>query len=232
MEEKADFIAIRCRCPGCKTRQSKENKFSACSRCGAKYCSRACQVKDWKLTHKLICQDKKKNQEAKALNDNLECTKVEAHITDEEAILSVLNRLMAYTAPFAVFQFEQQAKGVLFVQTQQDLKEFRYTGKINEHKEMLDRVVICHYINETELEEDVMPNIPELEKHKGYWRAALRKYKPKSQVVLLIKTGCGWTHCITVPLEPTYQMCLGAIQDNLAMYENMDQLELRMDKDL
>lgn len=226
-EEKGKVLEIRCRNPDCTNRQSEENIFKKCARCGAMYCSRECQVKDWKATHKLMCVDRR----AKAASQKVESKMMDSSVSDEESVMTVLNQLMAYTSPFAVYQASQVGKGILFAQTEEDARRFRYTGKVDEAGKELNRVLYFHYVTEKELETEILPNIPELEKHKGQWRKHLKKYLPKSQLVMLVKTGCGFSRCQVVPLEPKYQMCLGAIHDNLKMYQEMDQLEVNLDTD-
>jgi len=45
----------------CSSRENEERKFNFCGRCGSvKYCSKRCQIDDWK-NHKLYCEPRKKN---------------------------------------------------------------------------------------------------------------------------------------------------------------------------
>ncbi|CAI7845506.1 unnamed protein product [Closterium sp. NIES-53] len=45
-----------CGNPACCRPETRENEFRSCVRCGkAKYCSRSCQVADWKFRHSFIC---------------------------------------------------------------------------------------------------------------------------------------------------------------------------------
>jgi hypothetical protein len=138
---------------------------------------------------------------------------------------------MAYSSPFTVYQAEQRGKGVLFVQAEHDASMFQYTGKVDAQGVRLNRILMFHFVTEAELEAEVLPNVPTLEKYKGAWRKHLKNYKPKSQIVVLVKMGCGLSYCEVVPLEPSYQMCLGAIQDNMEMYKSMDQLEINLDSE-
>lgn len=43
------------RCMRCNVVAKEGEKFSCCSKCSANYCSRECQVADWKHSHKLVC---------------------------------------------------------------------------------------------------------------------------------------------------------------------------------
>jgi hypothetical protein len=95
----------------------------------------------------------------------------------------------------------------------------------------LNRILTFHFITEEELEKEVLPNIPALDKHKGAWRKHIKNYKPKSEIVVLVRMGCGLSYCEVLPLEPSYQMCLGAIQDSLEMYQTMDELQINVDSD-
>ena len=53
-----------CNNRGCKRTESTSKKFSRCSGCKvAMYCSRDCQVEDWKIRHKKVCKDAKKERE-------------------------------------------------------------------------------------------------------------------------------------------------------------------------
>eukprot|EP01104_Vermistella_antarctica_P019997 TRINITY_DN824_c0_g1_i1.p1 TRINITY_DN824_c0_g1~~TRINITY_DN824_c0_g1_i1.p1 ORF type:complete len:132 (+),score=13.86 TRINITY_DN824_c0_g1_i1:314-709(+) len=49
-------------CYRCETEESR--KFKVCANCHVpRYCSRECQMADWKFRHKLVCSDAKKERE-------------------------------------------------------------------------------------------------------------------------------------------------------------------------
>ena len=49
------YRSSRAGCAGCEKNETMETKFSTCSVCNlTKYCSRQCQVQDWK-SHRKVC---------------------------------------------------------------------------------------------------------------------------------------------------------------------------------
>lgn len=49
---------------GCKRTETVDQKFSRCSKCKvAIYCSRDCQIADWKIRHKKVCKEAAKERE-------------------------------------------------------------------------------------------------------------------------------------------------------------------------
>jgi hypothetical protein len=56
-------VLKKCSGPNCLNIEKTEKEFKLCGRCRqAKYCSGACQEKDWHAGHKAVCKAKDKEQ--------------------------------------------------------------------------------------------------------------------------------------------------------------------------
>eukprot|EP00462_Mataza_sp_D1_P023793 CAMPEP_0175131898 /NCGR_PEP_ID=MMETSP0087-20121206/6789_1 /TAXON_ID=136419 /ORGANISM="Unknown Unknown, Strain D1" /LENGTH=180 /DNA_ID=CAMNT_0016414221 /DNA_START=198 /DNA_END=740 /DNA_ORIENTATION=+ len=160
-----------------------------------------------------------------------EAETVENSISDENVVGMLVDRLGGYTCPFVVYQHQSVGRGFLFIQTPNQLAEFRYTSKVDFAGRALSRCLTCHYMTVKEFEGDVLPNLPDLSKIKGLVRRDVKKYDYQRELVVLIRFGCGWSKVFTMKMEPNYVMCLSLIKESDLNYAEMDSLEINIDKD-
>jgi hypothetical protein len=164
--------------------------FKRCGGCGdgnpARYCSAACQRADWPL-HKLMCA--RLNQVNKALKYALflpVCSVTRTHTltpdtrksichsqvnkahkypqsqSNDDVVASMLEKLVLYLCPFAVFQREKfggggSGGGVVFAQTDAPMSDYRYLSTVDEKGRKLRRRVAFQFIPIDEYTKDVMP---------------------------------------------------------------------------
>lgn len=104
-------------CFGCgKSRDDLQvEKFSKCSKCQvATYCSRDCQIQDWKQgRHKLACQS----------YSRYAASETAAATFKEEIRNGVFSRIRFYACPYAVHKTSQLGKGLLFIQSDTSLED-------------------------------------------------------------------------------------------------------------
>jgi hypothetical protein len=63
--------------------------------------------------------------------------------TEKDVVSSLLDRTSLHTGPFCVFNFNKVGRGFLFLQSQQDLKDFRYLSSCDQTGTV---GIVCMYV--------------------------------------------------------------------------------------
>ncbi|CAM9272845.1 unnamed protein product [Discosporangium mesarthrocarpum] len=209
------LCVTRCQRSSCKqTEQSGGYKFCCCSKCGSKYCSRDCQVKDWKAVHKAMCSQ---------LRDLRE--RASSPVNRQAVVARVLVRIRLYLCPFAVCHGDAHGRGFVFVQSPNPVLELSYLKPVNSNGLTLDRSVLLQFLTLGEFVDAVMQEDFELGVIRGPLESAVGCYDPDVEAVVLFRGRCGYMAVLTVPLVPDVFVCrqLGA------EYEDKDALQLHLD---
>jgi hypothetical protein len=179
-------------------------KLSQCAKCNvAGYCSRECQVKDWKSGagggHKYSCQ-----AYARA-GVNMQIDKEE---DKSLARKDVFTRIRFYACPFAVHKEGILGKGFLFVQSDCTLAELSLPIPKNSSGRPLNNVRACllHYLTVGEYDSEVCRDDFELTEVRSKLQEAVDAYDCLTSVVLLMRFRCGHVALGVAPLVPDYSI--------------------------
>eukprot|EP01087_Luapelamoeba_hula_P011729 TRINITY_DN3227_c0_g1_i2.p1 TRINITY_DN3227_c0_g1~~TRINITY_DN3227_c0_g1_i2.p1 ORF type:complete len:343 (+),score=102.02 TRINITY_DN3227_c0_g1_i2:31-1059(+) len=130
---KAPKIVFRkCGNETCIKEESATEKFQQCARCGAAYCSRECQLVDWKHGHKERCVPTATTATptSNTANNNKSTpppnpTPVVVGEDEQRRYLRELVRHFAiHVSPFAVFGHRERGRGVLHITTASPITQF------------------------------------------------------------------------------------------------------------
>jgi len=182
-------------------------KLSECSRCNvARYCSRDCQVADWKksksggIGHKHTCAALKR------VGTDMEITSIEDQISSRQDILF---RIRFYACPYAVHKAITLGPGFLFVQGTSTLAEmslppgFAFPGGNKKRQ----RSVLLHYLTLGEFDVEVCRDDFELAAVRDSIKQTIDDHNNEKDMVVLMRFRCGHVAVGTCPLVPDYQLC-------------------------
>lgn len=207
---------IKCMRVDCLERES-ERSFAACSKCGAKFCSRECLLLDWKHgAHKRMCGALKRMKEG--FNRGLK----------REAVLSgVLGRVRLYAFPFLVHHRDQRGQGALFVQSPQPLEDFFFEPNVTSNGNRVFRVLFLSFVTQSEFDSDITSADFELALAGAALKRAVEASKQdESKAAILLRFRCGYVAVIICTLVPDLQVCRALASD----YIGKTQLQLNVDE--
>mmetsp|Transcript_9213 Transcript_9213/g.15455 ORF Transcript_9213/g.15455 Transcript_9213/m.15455 type:complete len:231 (-) Transcript_9213:963-1655(-) len=190
--------------PVCFFCGKSETSLSKCSKCRvASYCSRDCQVKDWKtgsgLPHKHACQSY-----ARIGLDSVLKTE-----DDQIAVRGELfGRVRFYVCPYAVHKSSVLGKGFLFLQSDRTLAELSLLyPKTTRGHPMGMRSLLVHFLTMGEYDTEVCRDDFELAVVRTALQATVDNYDEQTSVVLLMRFRCGHIAVGKAPLVPDYGIC-------------------------
>eukprot|EP00904_Undaria_pinnatifida_P003552 jgi/Undpi1/13198/HiC_scaffold_8.g02860.m1 len=193
--------------------------FCCCSKCGAKYCGRNCQVSDWKAGHKKMCEQLREMREGGA-------ARIKQPLNRQNVMARILGRVRLYLCPFAVCHGEVQGRGFVFVQTPNPVLELEYLQPVNSNGRKLDRSIILHFLSMGEFVDAVLQDDFELGVIRSPLETAVNSYDRKKEMVVLVRARCGYMAVVVLPLVPELAVCrqLGV------EYREKDALQLNLDE--
>ena len=191
-------------CFGCG---KEAEKLSKCSKCHvASYCSRDCQVSNWKKGpgggHKFCCEAYHRVGE-----DMMIC------LPDDKAIArrDIFQRVRFYACPFFVYRSESvvKQKGFLFLQSDSTLAEMSLPVPIlaNGRSYTRQRGVLMHFLTIDEYTKELCKDDFEMLQVKAELENAVKEYKEKEELALMMKFRCGHIAVGTTKLVPDYTLC-------------------------
>ncbi|KAG7353045.1 MYND finger domain containing protein [Nitzschia inconspicua] len=196
-------------CFGCGKQSSETIKLSRCGKCSvAAYCSRDCQVQDWKTgNHKLACPSYRRALTIRSPY----CEDVHATIRNE-----LFARARFYACPYAVFRTTDLGRGFLFLQSDQTLQNMSlYTCKDITGR-TITRSVLIHFLTLGEFDSEVCKEDFELALVRTKLKELVDGYDKEKEVVLLFKFRCGHMSLGKAMLVPDYKICKKLGQDYYA----------------
>ncbi len=212
-------VCFRCGAPSPK---------SNCARCGvAGYCDRDCQTADWGKKgafggHKVLCAGYKSLGKA-------QCVPPAAR---RAAVESILAQIRLYLCPFALYHGsgggEGKERGFCFVQSPCSLAQLALPAPRDCAGRPLEegRSVILHFVTLSEFETEIAPRDAALTARVGEpLTEAVARHDDRSQVAVLLRTGCGYVGVAIVPLVPEWRVCKALAAD----YEQHSALQLNID---
>jgi len=208
-------------CFSCGNRPSSETsqKLSICSKCGvAAYCSRDCQLKDWKTgRHKMACPSYAR------VAKNPMCDRTKQTIRNE-----LFQRIRFYVCPYAVFRTAELGRGFLFLQTDRTLQDMSSYIPKDCTGHTITRSVLLHFLTLGEFDSEVCKDDFELALMRTPLKDTVETYETEKEVVILCRFRCGNMALGRSPLVPDYGICKQLGQDYYAQ-NNAGALQLNLD---
>lgn len=195
---------------GCGQQQEPENanvKFAKCSKCHvAAYCSRDCQVRDWKNGgHKMSCPSYAR------------LATIHEDATKEQVRNQVFSRIRFYACPYAVHKASELGNGFLFIQSDTTLKDLSITIPKDPYgRAMPVRSIMMHYLTLGEFDAEVCRDDFEMAAARTKLQEISKDYDEQSEVVILMRLRCGHVAVGKATLVPDYLICKKLGQDYYA----------------
>lgn len=214
-------------CFGCG-KEGKEENFPKCSKCEvASYCSRECQISNWKsggdkVGHKHTCAAYKR------VGDDMMII-----FSDDKDVArqDVLSKIRFYAFPYAVHKASTAGRGFLFVQSDSSLAVMSLPVPImsNGRSCPQQRSVLLHWLTMEEYDKEVCRDDFEMAGFRDELKSAVEKYDDKVECPVLTRFRCGHVAVGIAPLVPDYKLCTllgkeyyGHGQDSGAVQLNID----------
>jgi MYND finger len=192
--------------------QAAHTKLFRCCKCQvAAYCSKDCQVKDWKAgRHKHACDSYKRLGRSETF----------VHGEHDQALArqDVFARIRLYACAYAVFKTRNLGRGFLFLQSQHTLAQMSLTIPKDCRGRDLNsssprtagpRAMLLHYLTLGEFDAELCRDDFEMALLRSpLQRAVLHDYNDQQQVVLLWRFRCGHTALGMAPLTPDHDIAL------------------------
>ena len=192
-------------------------KFASCARCGARFCSRDCQVADWKRggCHKAMCPQVAAFRDGGFGRDQR-----------RDAVLrGCLGRVRMYAFPhFVCHRALKGDTGALFLQSSDALEDFFFDGPVNRHGEPQRRAIFVAYVAEADFDDAGLGLSADA-------RAALRGAAAGCEggrAAVLCKFRCGAVAVFSTDIVPALPVCNALARD----YEDQPVLQLNVDDGL
>jgi len=193
-------------CFSCGKRPSSESskKFSKCSKCCvAAYCSRDCQLKDWKTgRHKMACPSY-----ARVAKTPI-CDETKQTIRNE-----LFARIRFYICPYAVFRTAELGRGFLFLQTDRTLQDMSSYIPKDCMGHRITRSVLLHFLTLGEFDSEVCRDDFELALMRMPLKNMIETYETEKEIVILCRFRCGNMALGRAVLVPDYKICKKLGQD-------------------
>jgi hypothetical protein len=181
--------------------------LSKCAKCQvAVYCSRECQVKDWKEgRHKFACP---------SYTRSLTC--MDTDETKEQIRNEIFARIRFYACPYAVFKTAELGNGFLFIQSDTTLKDLSIAIPKDSNGRTLTRSIIMHFLTMGEYDAEVCKDDFEMAVVRSNLQELMDNYDEQKEVVLLLRFRCGHVALGKAVLVPDYGICKKLGQDYYA----------------
>eukprot|EP00560_Eucampia_antarctica_P002013 CAMPEP_0197834458 /NCGR_PEP_ID=MMETSP1437-20131217/22448_1 /TAXON_ID=49252 ORGANISM="Eucampia antarctica, Strain CCMP1452" /NCGR_SAMPLE_ID=MMETSP1437 /ASSEMBLY_ACC=CAM_ASM_001096 /LENGTH=273 /DNA_ID=CAMNT_0043439149 /DNA_START=90 /DNA_END=911 /DNA_ORIENTATION=+ len=188
--------------------------LSECSKCHvARYCSRDCQVADWKKSpnggtaHKFTCAALKR------VGIHMQITSPDDQASARQDIVF---RIRFYACPYAVNKSITLGRGFLFLQGTSTLAEMSLPTTLNplhnnnnnsNNNNVKQRSVLLHYLTLGEFDSEVCRDDFELATVRDRLKQAVDSHDIEKDMVVLMRFRCGHVAVGTAPLVPDYGLC-------------------------
>jgi hypothetical protein len=176
-------------------------KLSKCAKCHvASYCSKACQVQDWKTGgHRAACPAYARVGPQMTLSKPTD---------QQDARVEIFGRIRFYACPYAVHKAAALGRGFLFVQSDSTLASLSLPiAKDCWGRPMSMRWVLIHYLTIGEYDTEVCREDFELALVRKTLVTAVETYDDQQEVVLLMRFRCGHLAVGKAVLVPDFRLC-------------------------
>jgi hypothetical protein len=188
-----------------KPPKMESSGLSKCAKCGiASYCSRECQIKDWKEgRHRLACPSYRRLKKL-ALNN---------HVTQTIIRNEIFGRIRFYACPYAIFKTQELGNGFLFVQSNNTLQDLSLHISKDTTGRILERSVLMHFLTMGEFDVDLVSDDFEMAAVRTELQKLVSTYNQKKELILLFRSRCGHVALGKGVLVPDYGICKKLGQD-------------------
>ena len=225
-------------CFACGQVPTLDHPLKFCAQCHiAGYCSRECQVGDWKRRHKgAACASYQRLERPGQKNNE----KGEG-VTRGHWILSSLEkqcearneffgRLRFYICPYAVFRHATLGRGFVFLQTNHTISMMSLAVPIDCWGHSLGmRSCTVHYLTLGEYDQEICRDDFEMTMVRKNLQEAVAEYDTLTQIVVLMRFRCGHLALGLTSLVPDYGLCQRLGKDYFATDPTMGSLLLNLD---
>lgn len=232
----------RSRCFCCE-KQEEEVTFKLCGKCKvAKYCSRECQLQDWKKQHKRACASYQRMMYRNiptGNNDEEYTDKVILGWTlrSDDTKCDVRNdffgKIRFYVCPYAVARYNELGRGFIFLQTNHTLNVTSLSLPIDcDGYHAGVRSCSVHYLTTGEYDQEVCRDDFEMTMMREELHDAITQYDPIKQIVVMMRFRCGHVALGTTSLVPDYKLCqhLGRDYCDQSTGSTIGSLQLNLDE--
>jgi MYND finger len=223
-------------CFACKKSPTSDQPLKLCGQCKvAGYCSKECQVQDWKRKHKgAVCSSYQRMVLKPLIDDEKSSGKRNWSLSSIENQCNARNeffgRLRFYICPYAVFRHADLGRGFVFVQTNHTLTMISLAIPIDCWGRSLGmRSCTVHYLTVGEYDQEICRDDFEMTMVRKELQNAVAEYDPLTQIVVLMRFRCGHVALGQTPLVPDYKLCQRLGKDYYASNAPMGSLLLNLD---
>lgn len=193
-------------CFSCGNKPSEDTSItlSKCSKCDvAAYCSRDCQLKDWKTgRHKMACPSYARVANCPISDDTKKLIRNE-----------LFARIRFYVCPYAIFRTAELGRGFLFLQTDRTLQDMSSYIPKDCTGRTITRSVLLHFLTQGEFDSEVCRDDFELALMRTPLKDTVETYDTEKEVVILCRFRCGHMTLGKAALVPDYGICKKLGQD-------------------
>jgi hypothetical protein len=182
-------------------------KLSKCGKCQvAAYCSRDCQMSDWKTgRHKMACPSYARVAQT-PISDK----------TKQEIRNELFQRIRFYVCPYAVLRTSELGRGFLFLQTDRTLQDLSTYIPKDCTGHTVTRSILLHFLTLGEFDSEVCKEDFELAMMRTPLKDAIDSYETEKEVIILCRFRCGNMSLGKAVLVPDYGICKKLGQDYYA----------------
>mmetsp|Transcript_4735 Transcript_4735/g.5458 ORF Transcript_4735/g.5458 Transcript_4735/m.5458 type:complete len:248 (+) Transcript_4735:84-827(+) len=192
-------------CFNCGKSEGK-TKLLRCSKCQvARYCSRECQVANWKKGpgggHKFSCDAYKRVGE-----DMMVVMPDEK----ESARKDIFQRIRFYACPYFVYRSQVTNKrGFLFLQSDSTLAEMSLPVPILANGRPMTKIrgILMHFLTMEEYNNELCKDDFEMFTVKNELQSAVENYKESEELAVMMRFRCGHMAVGITQLMPNYALC-------------------------
>ena len=214
-----------------RCRQSNQQPLKKCAGCNvASYCSKECQVQDWKSTskggggHKAACSAyaRLSLKEGQVL--------VNSTVHQETIRNQIFGRIRIYACSYAVHRTATLGRGFLFLQSDSTLATLSTPLPKDGFGHVVSsiRAILVHFLTLAEYDGEVCRDDFEMMQVRSQLQEAVANYQPETEVVLLMRFRCGHVALGIATLVPDYKICKTLGQQYFADHTS-NALQLNLD---
>lgn len=206
-------------CFHCGETSSDTKKLSTCSKCQiAKYCSRDCQIEDWKtgssntnttieqpkIPHKHLCQA------FRTCGTTLQLTTTDQK---EQARNILWTSIRFYSCPYSVHHSQTLGRGFCFVQSPFTLNQIAlphqvYSKLYAGQQQQQSRNVLIHYLTLGEYDAELIKDDFELTSVRNTLTTLVNEYDLEKELVVMMRFRCGHVSVgIIRTIVPEHRIC-------------------------
>jgi hypothetical protein len=189
-------------------------KLSKCAKCNvASYCSKECQLTDWKPVskggggHKMSCPAYARLE----LGDNADVYQLQLKTEKDKTDVrnEIFGRIRIYACSYAVHRTSSLGRGFLFLQSNNTLAMLSTPfPKDGYGIKLVDtRAVLMHFLTIGEYDREVCRDDFEMASVRSKLQAAVEEYDEQKEMVLLMRFRCGHVALGKAKLVPDHGVC-------------------------